>query len=114
MEKTLTIAGRQVKFKSTGAFLLRYKMQFKKDPLKDIFKLRECIDENGKLTDLEALDMELFFNLIWVLAKTADPEIPEPFDWLDSFAEFPLTEILPELAEMIVSTMVSTVDSKKK
>ena len=40
MEKILTIDGRQVKFKSTGAFLLRYKAQFGRDALQDILKLQ--------------------------------------------------------------------------
>lgn len=115
MEKILTIDGRQVKFKSTGAFLLRYKVQFGRDAIQDIFRLQNAIDEKtNKLKDISALDLEVFYNLVWTLAKTADPSIPPPMEWLDSFSEFPLMDIIPELMDMIFSCLSTTVQSKKK
>lgn len=115
MEKILTIDGRQVKFKSTGAFLLRYKAQFGRDAIQDIFRLQNAIDEKtNKLKDISALDLEVFYNLVWTLAKTADPSIPPPMEWLDSFSEFPLMDIIPELMDMIFSCLSTTVQSKKK
>ena len=119
MEKTLTIDGRQVAFKSTGAFLLRYKSQFGRDAIQDIYRLKEAINEDAgddedKVKDIQKLDLEIGFNLIWTLAKTADPTIPPPMDWLDTFGSFPLQEILPPLVEMIFEAMGATVASKKK
>lgn len=115
MEKILTIDGRQVKFKSTGAFLLKYKAQFGRDALQDIFKLQNAINtKTNEIKDLSALDLEVFYNLIWTLAKTADPNIPPPLEWLDEFSEFPLMDIIPEIVDMIFSCLTSTVESKKK
>lgn len=115
MEKILTIDGRQVKFKSTGAFLLRYKAQFGRDAIQDILKLQSAIDLNtNELVNYEALDLEVFYNLAWSLAKTADPSLPPPMEWLDSFSEFPLVDVLPELTDMIFSSLTTTVQSKKK
>lgn len=114
MEKVLTINGRQVRFKSTGAFLLRYKAQFHREALQDVFKLQKAIGENNQIKDIDALDLEVFYNLVWTLAKTADPQIPPPMEWLDSFDEFPLMDILPELTDLIFSSLGSTVQSKKK
>ncbi len=114
MEKILTIDGRQVKFKSTGAFLLRYKAQFGRDALQDILKLQGVIDKKNQIKNIDALDLEVFFNLAWTLAKTADPSIPPPMEWLDTFSEFPIVDILPELTDMILSCLTSTVQSKKK
>lgn len=114
MEKILTIDGRQVKFKSTGAFLLRYKAQFGRDALQDIFRLQGAVDANGNIIDASAVDLEIIYDLVWTLAKTADPEIPPPLDWLDEFSEFPLMEIVPEIIEMIFSCLSSTVPFKKK
>ena len=45
MEKILTIDGRQVRFKSTGAFLLRYKMQFGRDAIADVYKMYEAVEK---------------------------------------------------------------------
>lgn len=115
MEKILTIDGRQVKFKSTGAFLLRYKAQFGRDAIQDIFKLSNAVDLKTKeLKNVEALDLEVFYNLVWTLAKTADPNLPPPMEWLDTFSEFPLVEILPEVMDMIMFCLQPTATSKKK
>ncbi|MEN6391082.1 MAG: hypothetical protein ABFD04_11755 [Syntrophomonas sp.] len=114
MEKILTIDGRQVKFKSTGAFLLRYKAQFGRDAIKDIYMLQGAVDKGKKIKNIDALDIEVIYNLVWTLAKTADPNISPPLEWLDGFSEFPLDEIVPEIEDMIFSCLTSTVQSKKK
>ena len=114
MEKILNIDGRQVKFKNTGAFLLRYKAQFGRDALHDIYKLLDVIGEDKKIKNIESLDLGTFYDLVWVLAKTAEPNLPPPLEWLDTFGEFPLLDILPEIIEMISSCLTSTVQSKKK
>lgn len=115
MEKIVTIDGRQVKFKSTGAFLLRYKAQFGRDALQDIFKLLNAIDtKTNEIKNIEALDLEVFYNLVWTLAKTADPSLPPPVEWLDTFSEFPLVEILPEVMDMIMSCLQPTATIKKR
>lgn len=114
MEKILTIDGRRVKFKSTGAFLFRYKAQFGRDALQDIFKLQGAMGSKSQIKNIDALDLEVIYHLVWTLAKTADPSIPPPLEWLDEFSEFPLVEIIPEVIDLITSCLTSTVQSKKK
>ncbi len=111
MEKIIEIDGKQVLFKSTGSFLLRYKAQFQRDGLADLMKLSASLDENGELKNYDTLDLEVFFKLIWTLAKTADKEIEPMFEWLDTFEEFPLADIIPELMELIECTIKTS--SKK-
>lgn len=115
MEKILNIDGRDVKFKSSASFLLRYKMQFQRDGLKDLLKLKGAINlETKELADAEQLDLEVFYNMAWVLAKVANPEIPPPMEWLDTFSEFPLMEVMPEVFELMMLCLQSSVKSKKK
>ena len=115
MEKILNIDGRQVKFKSTGAFLLRYKAQFHRDALQDIFKLQKVMDlDTMEIANIEALNLEVFYTLVWTLAKTADPSIKPPMEWLDEFSEFPLMDIVPQVIDLILSCLTSTVQTKKK
>ncbi|SMO55067.1 hypothetical protein [Melghirimyces algeriensis] len=116
MEKTLTIDGKEVRFKSTAATPLRYKAQFGKDFFAEIFKL-ESLEKlmkpkSGKLKaeDFSLVDFDVLYNIVWTMAKTADPKIPDPITWLDGFDEFPLMEIFPELQDMIVRT----IQGKKK
>lgn len=116
MEKTLTIDGRQVAFKSSGAFLLRYKAQFGRDALQDVMKMQKAIKKNRNgefvIGDIGALDLTIFYDLVWTLAKTADKTIPPPIDWLDGFDVFPLRDIIPELMEMLELSLVATVQPK--
>ena len=108
MEKTIEIDNKQVRFKSTAAIPLRYKAQFGKDFFVDIMKLSSIEGLNAKKIDIkkiDKLDFEVFYNIIWVLAKTADKKIPEPITWLDGFDEFPLFEIIPELNDLILGSM---------
>ncbi len=114
MEKFLTIDRRQVKFKSTGAYLLKYKAQTGRDALQDIYKLQSAVNKDGQIASIEALDLGVFYDLVWVLAKTADPNIPPPMEWLDTFSEFPLLDILTEIMDLVTSCLGSTVASKKK
>jgi len=110
MEKSILIDGRLVSFKTSGAFLMRYKSQFQRDALKDIVKLYPLISRYEALKDadeaqaielIEGLDLQLFYNFAWVLAKTADPSIPDPFNWLDSFSTFPIMEVTVEIQELL-------------
>ena len=111
MEKTITIGGKDVRFKSTGATPLRYKAQFGKDYFKEILKLnsmqklKDIKPENIKVDDLEDLDFEVFYNISWALAKTADKGIADPITWLDEFDEFPMIDIIPELIDLILSSL---------
>lgn len=113
MEKTIKIDGKEVPFKSTAGTPLRYKAQFGKDYFAEIIKLngllqvREKVDKGVQLTydDLQALDFEVFYNIAWTMAKTANPTIPDPLTWLDEFEEFPMMVVIPELMGMITSTL---------
>jgi|SRR5690625_5000282 len=110
MEKTLTIDGKQVRFKSTAATPRRYRAQFGSDFFTDLLKLAPLVDKFDAGVDFESLDyealkhlnFEVFENIIWVLAKTADPSIPEPLEWLEQFNEMPIMEVLPELQELML------------
>ena len=55
--------------------------------------------------DLSNVDFEVIYDLTWLYAKTADPNIPDPMTWLDEFEEFPIEEIMPEVMELIQVTM---------
>lgn len=113
MEKTIEIDNKKIRFKSTAATPLRYKAQFGKDFFVDIMKLSSLDGLNSKKIDLkkiDKLDFDVFYNIIWVLAKTADKKIPDPITWLDGFEEFPMFDIIPELQDLILSSM----QTKKK
>ena len=119
MEKTIEIDGKKVKLKSTAGTPKRYKAQFRKDYFSELLKLSKLMAGNDgeefdlakiDYSELDYLDFEVFYNFIWVLAKTANKEIGDPLDWLDEFDSMPLAEIFPE----IIDLLESSISSKKK
>lgn len=113
MEKIIKIDGKDVKFKSTGATPIKYKKQFGRDFFADIFKMdslaNAVIGKKKNTNKIEDLDMDVFYNICWVLAKGAN-DIPPLEEWLESFDSFPLVEIMGELNELLISS----IRSKKK
>lgn len=106
MEKILEIDGKKVGFKSTAAFLLRYRDYFGKDGLKDINVLMNADDSED--LDLDAYTVML--NMLWVLAKTYDKRIAPVEDWLDDFEDFDITYVYTEIAPLIAKSFGRTVE----
>ena len=112
MEKTITIAGKDVKFKATGGISYRYKAQFCREYIADAIALEEFVksakrDKDGNIISYDAtkLSLELLYNILWTLAKTADSSIPSPQEWLDSFDEFPVINIYSEVSDILSANL---------
>ncbi|MEA0556078.1 hypothetical protein U1P98_18660 [Lysinibacillus irui] len=117
MEITLTIDGKEVLFKSNGAVAKRYMMQFQRDMLKDILSMGVTEKSFDKMSEGEKvkwmrdnIDFNMFYDIAWVFAKTANNEIKDPLSWLESFDEFPILDII----EPLQGLLEKTVSSKKK
>lgn len=95
MEKTLTIDGRQVEFKSTGGILMRYRNQFNSEFFADLTDLTSAAD--GNISKFSYAPIE---RIIWTLAKTADSTIPDPQTWYDSFENFDILKVWKDIAEL--------------
>lgn len=131
MEKVINIEGRDVKFCATAALALRYKSQFGRDLYRDMAKVQKCWNgpavilseeeiKTGVLTPeheqalasvtiSDELDLDLIYNIIWVMAKGADRTIPPPVEWYDTFENgFPLFGVFGELSDMLMRSMNGT------
>lgn len=106
MEKVIKIGEKEIKFKSTAGTLLRYRNNFGRDFLKDLVKLQEKL--KNKRTQAEqfmAMDLQMFSEIAWVMAKTADDSIPNIEKWLDQFDTFDIMQILPQLFDLIQNNL---------
>ena len=115
MEKIINISGKEIKLASTAGTLHRYRMYFKRDLTKDILSLENSlkgIKEKG--SDFTAIDLEMFENIAWSLAKTADNSIPPIENWLDQFETFDIYRILPVIMEMLSENFRSINNDEKK
>lgn len=120
MEKTILISGVPVQFKCTGAFLLHFKRLTGKDPIKEIVKLETIFSKKDKknqkvkFEDISIDDLEMLYEIAWVLAKTANNDILDMLDWIDSFDEFPIGDIISELVELLQKAFTTQIPSNSK
>ena len=122
MEKTIYINEKPVRLRSTGALPKLYKSQFRRDYFADMLKLAKVFSKSKgkesleKVTydDLDHLDMDILYDIIWTMAKSADKTIPDPYEWLDGFETFPLKEIMPEVYDLIENSMPKSKKSKRR
>lgn len=107
MERTVNIGGREYRMKSTAANLLKYKAQFGSDLLADIAEVQKASLPDGSY-DLSKLNIEMLYNMVWLLIKAADPNLPPPMEWLDSLDSFPLREAAGEAMQLYIESMRGT------
>lgn len=125
MEKTLKIDGKSVKMRASALIPRLYRFRYKRDMIKDMSSLRkayqkvnslpeEATEEEREEAQLSVLDLTIFENVAYVMAKHADDSIPDtPEEWLDEFETFSIYEILPEIMELWALSNATTSQAKK-
>lgn len=109
MEKTISINGTMVPFKATAATTRRYRQRFGRDLFADM----DALVKNAG--NLSGANLEAFENVAYIMAKQADPDIPDnPDDWLDQFEMMNIYEVLPQLIELWGLNAAGLAESKKK
>lgn len=116
MKQNIEIDGRQVPFRASAAIPRIYRLKFHRDIYKDLKSLEKSIgDGNEESSDLDMFSLEMFENIAYIMAKHADPAIPDnPEDWLDEFNTFSIYQVLPRLIQLWGLNTQTDVDSKKK
>ena len=115
MKQNIEIDGKQVPFKASAAIPRIYRMRFHRDIYKDLRVLEKSIgDGNPEESSLDMFSLEMFENIAYVMAKHADPSIPDtPEDWLDGFKTFSIYQVLPQLIQLWGLNTQTDVQSKK-
>lgn len=116
LRKTVLIDGKEVEFKASASIPRLYRIKFRRDIMQDMVKLQKAYAKNQKDgTEFETLDLEIFENVAYIMAKHADPSIPSDiFEWLDGFNTFSIYVVLPEIIELWGLNEESQIESKKK
>lgn len=114
MKKEIMIGDASIPFKVSGAVGRLYRLYFHRDFLADFMRLKKTMITDDNEVIGENIDMETFENLAWVMAKHADPSIPEIEDWLSQFEYNEFTQALKEIFMLLADGMRSTVESKNK
>ena len=116
MKQNIEIDGKQVPFKASAAIPRIYRMKFHRDIYKDLRSLEKSIgDGDEESSNLDLFSLEMFENIAYVMAKHADPKIPDsPEEWLDEFNTFSIYQVLPKLIQLWGLNVQTDVQSKKK
>lgn len=114
--KNLEIDGKQVPFKASAAIPRIYRIKFGRDIYKDLSALEKAVGKDKEeSSSLDMFSLEMFENIAYVMAKHADPGIPDtPEEWLDEFNTFSIYQILPQLIELWGLNVKTDVEAKKK
>ena len=114
--RKIEIDGKQVPFKASAAIPRIYRMKFQRDIYKDLRVLEKSLGDNKEeKSNLDLFSLEMFENIAFVMAKHAEPRIPDtPEEWLDEFNTFSIYQVLPQLIELWGLNLRTDVKSKKK
>lgn len=116
-EKTINIGGQEVRFRSSAAIPRLYRLKFGRDIFGDLTALEQDFrkNEGAEVSMLDVGTLEVFENVAYIMAKHADPEIPDTIDeWLEGFEMFSIYQILPEILALWGENMQTDVAPKKK
>ena len=115
LTQTIEIDGQPVKFRASAAIPRIYRLRFHRDIYKDLSLLEKSVSKQDKdSSDLDLFSLEMFENIAYIMAKHADPDIPDtPEEWLDNFNTFSIYQILPKLIELWGLNVQTDVQSKK-
>ena len=115
IEKTITVSGKPVKFRSSAAIPRLYRAKFGWDIFKDLAKLEKSYqgkkDEDG---GFPIEDLEIFENVAYIMALHADSTVPSSIEeWLDGFEMFSIYQVLPEILALWGENIKTEVTPKK-
>lgn len=126
MDKIVTIGNQEIKFTINASFPIIYKNKFGKDILtiilpiiSDLLKGMDDLFTDDKkievkpsilgemLENVYSLEFNTILNVIWTMAYMANKDIEEPVEWLSKFNEFPVIDIVQELAPLFLNSLIS-------
>lgn len=127
MRKTITVDGREITLAANALTPRLYRHKFGRDMVRDLNQLRRSYSKVTNLPDtaseeeredaeLEAVDLEIFENAAYIMAKQGDPDnVPsDPDDWLSGFEMFSIYQVMPAILELWAVNQHTTAKPKKK
>lgn len=115
VRRTIKIDGKEVAFKASAAIPRIYRLKFQRDIYKDISLLEKSLGDNSEEeSNLDLFSLEMFENIAFIMAKHADPSIPDEVEeWLDEFNTFSIYQVLPQLIELWGMNIKTDAEAKK-
>lgn len=125
MDKVLTISGKEVGLRATALTPRLYRHKIGRDIIQDMSQLqkaftkaaqisKDATDEEREAAQLSVMDLEIFENVAFIMARQYDQNIPDTVEaWLDEFDTFSIYEIFPVILELWNLNNKTTAKPKK-
>lgn len=127
MERTIKVGGVEMRMRASALIPRLYRFRFGRDLIQDMAQLEKAYkkamsvsedadEEEKRNAQFSVLDLNIFENVAWAMAKNADPNVPnDPDEWLDSIeGVFSIYEILPQIMDLWTSGLATTSKPVKK
>lgn len=113
--KTIEIDGKEVTFKASAAVPRMYRLKFRRDIFKDMGDLMKDIKSSDEeISGLSIESLEIFENIAYMMAKYADPNVPDDIDeWLEQFNTFSIYMVMPHIVDLWGLNTEQQAESKK-
>lgn len=125
MDKVLTISGKEVGLRATALTPRLYRHKIGRDIIQDMSQLqkafskaaqisKDATDEEREAAQLSVMDLEIFENVSFIMARQYDQNIPDTVEaWLDEFDTFSIYEIFPVILDLWNLNNKTTAKPKK-
>lgn len=125
MDKVLTISGKEVGLRATALTPRLYRHTIGRDIIQDMSQLqkafakaaqisKDATDEEREAAQLSVMDLEIFENVAFIMARQYDQNIPDTVEaWLDEFDTFSIYEIFPVILDLWNLNNKTTAKPKK-
>lgn len=125
MQKVIVIDGKEVNMRASALMPRMYRFKFGRDIISDMVTLKKAYNKLKKLPEnateeeimeaqLSELDLTIFENASYIMAKLADRNIPDtPDEWIDGFETFSIYEVFPQIIDLWNINQETTSISKK-
>ena len=127
MERTIKVGGAELRMRASALIPRLYRFRFGRDLIKDMSQLEkaykramsvkeDATDDEKQDAQLGVLDLTIFENVAWAMAKNADPNVPnDPDEWLDTIdGVFSVYEVLPQILDLWTAGLETTSKPVKK
>lgn len=127
VEKTIMVGEQEVRMRANALIPRLYRYKFGRDMIADMNQLSksfkkarsiaaDATEEEITEAQLSVLDLTIFENVAWLMARQADPSIPnDPDKWLETIdGVFSIYEVLPVILDLWQWNNATTSVPRKK
>lgn len=101
----IQIGNKSVRFEANALFPVKYKSLTGRDIFKDMKEIEKL--SNITAETMDQFNIDILFDMAYVLAWFADRSIGDRDEWLLSFDEFNIYEVLPQITGLLADSLAT-------